>query len=265
MPYWMLWRTSSYLRSTYSSSPARSGSLSTPIGAWKAVRIFVGSGISGSAAGAMPQGALMAIGNIFSRAIRSSCIALASRRPRASTGIESGPPMVAIGTIGTPVEMAIRTNPLRPASTALSRSVHGRSESTSPPGHSATSRPAASAVEIESDAAGSTPILRNMSPIPGAAISASCAVPCSGRSSPNFRHHWKPTVHASHTNGAPEWMPTSSAGGGGSFSQPSISIRNHRSMSGLPTHFWCSSQAGSRSSSDHWPARSATAPSSPEA
>ena len=37
--------------------------------------------------------------------------------------------------------------------------------------------------------------------MPGAAISASCAVPCSRRSSPKRRHHWMPTVHASHTNG----------------------------------------------------------------
>ena len=60
----------------------------------------------------------------------------------------------------------------------------------------------------------------------GAAMSASCAVPCSGRSVPKRRHHWMPTVHASHTNGAPEWMPTSSTGGSGRCSQPSISIRN---------------------------------------
>ena len=57
----------------------------------------------------------------------------------ASTGIESGPPTVAIGTIGTPLLIAIRTNPFRPASTASSRLTQGRSESTSPPGHSATS------------------------------------------------------------------------------------------------------------------------------
>ena len=88
-----------------------------------------------------PPRRLIAIGNIFSRATLSSCSAFASRRPRASTGIESGPPTVAIGTIGTPARIAIRMKPLRPASTASSRSVHGRSESISPPGHSATSWP----------------------------------------------------------------------------------------------------------------------------
>ena len=62
--------------------------------------------------------------------------------------------------IGTPERIAMRMKPLRPASTALSRSTHGRSESTSPPGHNATSRPAASADAIVSGAAGSTPILR---------------------------------------------------------------------------------------------------------
>ena len=44
-----------------------------------------------------------------------------------------------------------------------------------------------------SGAAGRTPILRKNQPIPGAAISASCAVPCSG---------------------APEWMPIRSAARG---------------------------------------------------
>jgi len=68
--------------------------------------------------------------------------------------------------------------------------------------------------------------LRKYVPTTGAAISASCAVPCSGRSDPKCRHHWKPTVHASHTKGAPEWIPISSAGGSGSFSKPSISILN---------------------------------------
>ena len=134
---------------------ARSGSCSTATGAWKAVRIFVGSGTSGSIAGAMPQGALSAIGNIFRRATLSSCSARARRRPLTSTGIESGPPTVAIGTIGTPALIAIRTKPLRPARIASSRRVQVRSESISPPGHSATSWPAASAAEIESGAAGS--------------------------------------------------------------------------------------------------------------
>jgi protease I len=63
-------------------------------------------------------------------------------------------------------------------------------------------------------------------PRTGVAIRASCAVPWSGRSSPNRRHHCTPTVQASQTNGAPEWMPISRAGGSGSFSQPSTSIRN---------------------------------------
>ena len=85
---------------------------------------------------------------------------MASPLPLASTGIESGPPTVAIGTIGTCAWIAIRMKPVRPASTALSRSLQGRRESISPPGHTATSRPAASAPAIESGAAGSTPILR---------------------------------------------------------------------------------------------------------
>ena len=75
-----------------------------------------------------------------------------------------------------------------------------------------------------SGAAGSTPMRRKYAPIKGAAISASWAVPCSGRCSPNRRHHWIPIVQASQTNGAPEWIPISSAGGSGSRSQPSISI-----------------------------------------
>src|SRR3954470_191277 len=160
MPSWIDCWTSSYLRSTYSSSFAFAGSRESLTGGWKAVRILVGSGSSGSIAGEIPHGAWIEIGNIFSRATLSSCSALASRRPRASTGIESGPPTVAIGTIGTPARIAIRMKPLRPASTAWSRSVHGRSESISPPGHSATSCPASSAEAIESGAAGSTPILR---------------------------------------------------------------------------------------------------------
>jgi hypothetical protein len=39
----------------------------------------------------------------------------------ARTGIESGPPTVEIGTIGTQLRMASFTNPIRPASTASSR------------------------------------------------------------------------------------------------------------------------------------------------
>ena len=62
--------------------------------------------------------------------------------------------------------------------------------------------------------------------MPGAAISASWAVPWIGRSLPKWRHHCTPTVHASQTKGAPEWMPTRSTGCSGMFSQPSISIRN---------------------------------------
>lgn len=72
----------------------------------------------------------------------------------------SAPPTVAMGTMGTPARIAILTNPVRPARLARSRSVHGRSESTSPPGHSATSRPSANAVAIASGAAGRTPIER---------------------------------------------------------------------------------------------------------
>ena len=108
----------------------------------------------------MPHGNWTAIGNIFSRATRSSASSLARRLPVASTGIESGPPTVEIGTIGTPVRIASLTNPVRPASSASSRLVQARSASRSPPGHSATSRPAASAEEMLSGAAGSTPIFR---------------------------------------------------------------------------------------------------------
>ena len=64
-----------------SASSARSGSWSTSTGSWNAVRIFVGSGISGSIAGEMPHGTLSAIGNILSRATLSSCSAL--RQPPA--------------------------------------------------------------------------------------------------------------------------------------------------------------------------------------
>ena len=102
----------------------------------------------------------MPIGNIFSRSVLSRRSALAIPRPLNSTGIESGPPTVATGTIGTCALIAMRTKPLRPARTALSRWLHGRSESTSPPGHRATSRPAASAPAMLSGAAGRTPMLR---------------------------------------------------------------------------------------------------------
>ena len=142
------------------------------------------------------------------------------------TGIASGPPTVAIGTIGTPVLIAIFTKPVRPASSAVSRRNQWRSESISPPGQSATSRPAARALVMLSGAAGSTPIFRKYQPISGVAIKASCAVPWMGRSSPKRRHHMIPTVQASQTNGAPEWTPIRSVGGSGIFSQPSTSIRN---------------------------------------
>jgi hypothetical protein len=134
---------------------------------------LVGNGISGSIAGDSPQGAISEIGMILMRAILSSWSTFASRRPLVSTGIESGPPTVAIGTIGTPVLIASRMKPLRPARTASSRFIHGRSESRSPPGHSATSWPSASAVDIESGAAGITPMRRKYAPTPGAAINAS--------------------------------------------------------------------------------------------
>ena len=39
-------------------------------------------------------------------------------------------------------------------------------------------------------------------------------------------HHWNPTVQASQTKGAPEWMPMRRVGGSGMRSQPSIVIRN---------------------------------------
>ena len=122
--------------------------------------------------------------------------------------------------------MAIFTNPVRPARMALSRSVQWRSESTSPPGHRATSWPAASAAAMLSGAAGSTPIFRKKVPMTGAAIRTSWAVPWMGRSVPKRRHQCTPTVHASHTNGAPEWTPISRTGGSGRCSQPSTSIRN---------------------------------------
>ena len=124
------------------------------------MRIFVGSGISGSIAGLIPHGAWSATGKTLRFATLSSCSALATRRPPSRTGIESGPPTVEIGTIGTPERIAILMNPVRPARTASSRWVHLRSESRSPPGHSATSRPAASAAEMLSGAAGRTPIAR---------------------------------------------------------------------------------------------------------
>ena len=97
--------------------------------------------------------------------------------------------------------------PVRPASTALSRSVHGRSESISPPGQSATSRPAASAPAMR--------VRRRRAARPSCGSSRRCPARPSarrarsraaGRSSPKRRHHWMPTVHASHTNGAPEWI-----------------------------------------------------------
>ena len=190
------------------------------------VRILAGRGSCGNAAGAIPQGSEMARGKTLSRNSRSSRKARESRSPRISTGMASAPPTVAIGTIGTPARIAIFTKPFRPARFAWSRSLHGRSESTSPPGHSATSCPSASAAAMASGAAGNTPIERKYRPNPGMAISASWAVPCRGRSEPNRRHHCRPTVQASHTNGAPEWMPTNNAGGSPMFSQPSISIRN---------------------------------------
>ena len=124
------------------------------------MRILVGKGISGSSAGDRPQGAWIATGNIFRRATLSSRNRLAIRRPVAMTGIASGPPTVAIGTTGTPLLIASRMKPVRPARTASSRCVHGRSESRSPPGHSATSWPAASAAAMLSGAAGTTPMRR---------------------------------------------------------------------------------------------------------
>jgi hypothetical protein len=69
--------------------------------------------------------------------------------------------------------------------------------------------------------AGRTPMRRKYEPRTGVAISASWTVPCNGRSDPKRRNHCTPRVHASHTKGAPEWMPIRSAGGSGRFSQPS--------------------------------------------
>jgi hypothetical protein len=76
-----------------------------------------------------------------------------------------------------------------------------------------------------SGAAGSTPILRKYVPINGKAMSASWAVPWSGRSPPKCRHHWMPTAQASHGKGTGV-DPTTRAGRSGMRSQPETSIRN---------------------------------------
>ena len=198
----------------------RDGSWSSSTGGMNRVRILAGNGICGSAAGAMIHGSEMAMGKTFRRANLSSPSAFASLSPRMSTGMASAPPTVATGTMGTPIRIASLTKPVRPPSVASSRLLHGRSESTSPPGHTITSRPSANAVDIESGAAGNTPMDRKTLPINGNAISASCAVPCRMRFSPKCRHHCAPTVHASHTNGAPECTPTTRTGDSGIVSQP---------------------------------------------
>src|SRR4051794_3313400 len=58
-------------------------------------------------------------------------------------------------------------------------------------------------------------------------------------------------------------MPISSAGGSGMRSQPSISIRNQRSISGPHSGACNLMKPGSGPSSDHSPARSATQPAAP--
>lgn len=69
-------------------------------------------------------------------------------------------PTVATGTIGTPDRIAWRTKPFRPARTALSRLRQLRIASCSPPGHTTTSWPAASALVTPSRDAGITPTAR---------------------------------------------------------------------------------------------------------
>ena len=96
----------------------------------------------------MPHGAWMAIGNIFRRATLSSLSTFASRRPVASTGIESGPPTVEIGTIGTPLRIASLMKPVRPAEDRLVALGPRPQRVALAPGHSATSWPAASAAAM---------------------------------------------------------------------------------------------------------------------
>ena len=107
----------------------------------------------------MPHGTCSAIGNIFSRAILSSRSSFASppagRQHRHRVGAadrrdRDDRDAAADGHRMDPCD-------LRAAS---SRCVHLRSESTSPPGHRATSCPASSAASIVSGLAGITPIVR---------------------------------------------------------------------------------------------------------
>src|SRR3954468_16737051 len=61
IPCWIAACTSLYFLVTYRSSFAFAGSFESVIGSWKAVRIFVGNGISGRIAGPAPHGADTAI------------------------------------------------------------------------------------------------------------------------------------------------------------------------------------------------------------
>ncbi len=197
------------------------------------VLILAGSGSCGRAAGAIPHGSEIASGNTLSRSSWSSCNNCDRRSPRISTGMASAPPTVAIGTIGTPARIAIFTKPLRPARLARSRSAHGRSESTSPPAITRRRGPRPAPSRSRPARPAAPPSTRKYRPIPGMAISASCAVPCNGRSWPNRRHHCRPTVHASQTNGAPEWMPTNSTG---DCRERSPSRRSPCETNSPPTH-----------------------------
>ena len=241
---------------------ARSGPTSNTTGSWNAVRILVGSGISGSIAGLRPPRRLQRDREQLQPRDLVELHRLRQPRPGpapASSGPADGGDRDDRHLVG----IAIRTKPLRPASTALSRSVQGRSESTSPPGHTATSRPAASAVEIESGAraarpscgTGRRPRRGHQRVVRGAvqhAVLAEVAPPLKA-DGPGVPHERRAGVDADQQRRAEP-----------AAFQPSISIRNQKSISGLPSHFWRSSQPG-RSSRDQWPARSATHPAAPEA
>ena len=85
---------------------------------------------------------------------------LAMNLPSESTNTVSWPPTVATGVMGTPERMACRTKPLRPPRMALSRLVQCRIASTSPPGQTMTSCPAANAELTPFRDAGMTPTAR---------------------------------------------------------------------------------------------------------
>ena len=177
------------------------------------MRILVGSGISGSSAGEIPHGTCTAIGNIFSRATWSSCkqlrqppaagqhrhrVGAADRRDRHDRHAaadrqldEALAPgehrLVALGP--RPQRVALAAGPQRHVVTGGQRggdAVRGGRQDAHPP-------------EVAPDTG-----QRHQRVVRGAVQRA--------RSSPKRRHHCTPIVQASHTNGAPEWMPISSAG-----------------------------------------------------